>query len=59
MNYQQLIQSIITDLQNGSADVQTDNHGQVIIYSCLFQQADDSYEEYEDPDWEGLGKIIS
>jgi hypothetical protein len=50
MTREQAIQGIITDLLNGSADIQTDNQGQLIVYSNLFVQADESVEEYPDPE---------
>ena len=52
MTREEAIQHIITDLQNGSADVQLDNQGQLIVYSNLFVQSDDTVEEYQDPDFE-------
>lgn len=52
MTYQEFIQSVITDLQNGSADIQTDNQGQYIVYTNLFKQTDESVEEHPDPEWE-------
>jgi hypothetical protein len=54
MTLAEAIQQIITDLQNGSADIQTDNNGQLIVYSCLFCQSDsdDHVEEYSDPNYQ-------
>jgi len=53
MTREQAIQQIITDLQNESADIQTDNNGQLIVYSNLFVQSDDEdhVEENEDPNY--------
>ncbi len=53
MTRSQAIDSIIRDLQNGYADIQYDNQGQMIVYSNLFLQVDGSMEEYEDHDYQG------
>jgi hypothetical protein len=54
MTRQQAIDRIISDLHNGSADIQYDNQGQLIVYSNLFVQVDGSVEESEDPELQGV-----
>lgn len=51
-----LIQAIITDLQNGLADIQTDNEGQLVLYTGYYVQVNPVHPDFEieetaDPDF--------
>lgn len=52
MDHAQFVQKVIDDLQNGRCDIQTDNAGQLVIYTGYWEQKDESIEETPDPNWE-------
>lgn len=52
MTKEEFIQQLVVELQNGTADLQTDNYGQVIIYTGVFKQADGGLSEGPDPNFE-------
>lgn len=45
-------QKLAKDILNGSADMQTDNHGQIIVYAQVFRWRDGTIREGIDPIWE-------
>jgi hypothetical protein len=58
MTYDQAVLTIIHDLTSGKTGIQTDNQGQLVIYSGLFFQrkvlssSPNAVEETPDPNWE-------
>lgn len=44
--------ALADDILNGTADEQTDNHGQVIVYACMFRWNDGTIRDEADPTWE-------
>ncbi len=48
----EFVQKVIKSLQDGSADIQTDNIGHLIIYTGFFEQKDSSIQETEDPEYD-------
>jgi len=49
MTEEQFIAKVIRALEDGTADIQTDNEGQLIIYTGVWEQSDTSLEETPDP----------
>ena len=51
MTNEEFIARVIESLENGTADIQTDNEGQLVIYTGVYEQADTSLSEKPDPNF--------
>ncbi len=48
MTYEQFIQRVIDDLKAGRSDIQTDNNGQLIVYTGYFKHSGGTIQEQEE-----------
>ena len=52
LTWDEFCHSVASDMNDGIADVQTDNSGQLIVYTNLFEWSDGSIRSEPDPSWD-------
>ena len=52
MTNAEFVQKVIKSLQDGTADIQTDNSGQLIVYTGFYEHNDSSVQETKDPSYD-------
>ena len=52
MTYQEMCEKVAKEILNRHLQYETDNHGQLIFYTGIYEHTDGSLQEVEDPTYE-------